>query len=139
MLHCRLCSNTNLHIIQTKIFKDPIFIIMHTMLALGLVHLSSVSDQKYQILFGMVGMMVYIFVLALFMAHWRKATRYFCRDCATLTLTETDVRVAEYEIVPKKRNTVPRKPVVQKYCRLKEIGMMVGAVSSVAALILYVY
>ena len=133
-MHCRFCGNTNLKTIQDKIFREPIFVTVHTLFALLVVYWYFVPDPASFSGLGMLSVFFYVISLAYFFMFWNKNSNYFCKDCGTLTEAETNVEVAEYDTVPKKNDITQRKGLKQRH--LKEVIMIAGSIGSVAGFIL---
>ena len=135
MVHCKFCGNTNLKTIQVKIFKDPIFVLIHTLLALLAVYLYfKVNSESLGVSLAMFGIIFYVFALIIFLMYWDRSPEYFCKDCGTLTRIVTDVNIAEYEAMPERKKIVQRQEPKQRH--LKEVVTITGSVGSVVSLII---
>ena len=135
MVHCTFCGNTNLKIIPASIFKDPIFVLIHTLLALVLVYsYFGVESESSSTALALIGIVFYPIVLISFLMNRDGRPQHYCKDCRTVIGTVTDVAVAEYETMPERKKTVQRQGPKRRY--LREIIMVSGSVGSVISLIL---
>ena len=134
-MHCTFCGNTNLKTISASIFKDPIFALIHTLLALVLVYsYFGVESESSSIALALIGIVSYPIVLISFLMNRDGRPQHHCKDCRTVIRTATDVDVAEYETMPERKKTVQRQGPKRRY--LREIIMVSGSVGSVISLIL---
>ena len=134
-MHCTFCGNTNLKTIPASIFKDPIFVLIHTLLALVLVYsYFGVESESSSITLALTGIVFYSIVLIFFLMNRDGRPQHHCKDCRTVIRTVTDVDVAEYETMPERKRTVQRQGPKRRY--LREIIMVSGSVGSVISLIL---
>ena len=124
-------------IITARMFKDPVFILIHTLFALALVYsyfnegLESFSSLP--ILAGMA----YIVVLSMFLMFWNKNSDYYCNDCKTMTVIVTNIEIAEYEAMPKRKMNSREQEPKQRRKKMFETLMIFGSVASVVGLIFY--
>ena len=76
-MHCTFCGNTNLKTIPASIFKDPIFVLIHTLLALVLVYsYFGVESESSSITLALTGI-VFLFDSIDFFSNepgWASAT-----------------------------------------------------------------
>ena len=135
-MHCTFCGNTNLKTIPASLFKNPIFVLIHTLLALALVYFYfRIESGSFETDFIIFGIFFYSTALIFFLMHWDKRPQYHCKDCITVTKIVTDVDVAEYKTVPERKKAVQRQgPTAQRH--LRDIIMISGSVGSVVGLIL---
>ena len=134
-MHCTFCGNTNLKTIPASIFKDPIFVLIHTLLALVLVYsYFGVESESSGTTLALTGIVFYSIVLIFFLMNRDGRPQHHCKDCRTVIRTVTDVDVAEYETMPERKRTAQRQGPKRRY--LREIITISGSVGSVISLIL---
>ena len=116
-------------------FKDPIFVLIHTLLALVLVYsYFGVESVPFDANLALTGVVFYPIVLIFFLMNRDGRPQHYCKDCRTVTRTVTDVNIAEYETAPERKKTVQRQG--PKRWHLREIIMVSGSVGSVISLVL---
>ena len=119
----------------SRIFTDPIFVLIHTLLALVLVYLYfNIESGPFGASFALIGIMLYLMALFAFLMSRDRSSKHYCRDCNTVTRIINKVDVAEYETVPEKKKVIQKKEPRLRH--LKEIIMIFGSVGSVASLVL---
>jgi len=132
--HCKFCGNTSLEVVPMKIIKDPVFILMNTLLALVLVYAFFNKDENSSGAIAIFAGVTYIFGLVFYLIAVDKRSNYYCKNCRTMLRSViTNVEVGEYESKPENKQIIQSS--IPKTHPAKDIIMIVGSVGSVVSAI----
>lgn len=132
--HCIFCGNTSLEVIPAKIVKDPVFILMNTLLAIVVIYSYFNKDESSTGLLMIFFGMIYVVGMGLYLVERDKKPNYYCKNCRTvLKNVLTNVEIGEYENKPEKKEIIQSS--IPKSHQLRDIIMIAGSVGSVISVI----